>query len=339
MKYRYIGKTGLLVSRMCLGAMTFGNREWGCDRRTSVEITHRFLDSGGNFIDTADMYSNGASEEILGEAIKGRKRSELVLATKCFFRMGDTPNAKGLSRKHIIDACDASLKRLQVDYIDLYQIHGPDPHTPFEETMSAMDDLVRHGKVRYVGCSNLFAWQIMKANWVSDRSGFSRLSCGQYLYNLILRDVEREILPACADQGMGFICWSPLGSGMLTGKYRKSAEPEGGTRIGLTAEFNVPRYWHDRGFRIVEELNKVATKLGKTPAQVALAWLLYDRRVTAVIMGVRTAAQLEDDMLVGDWDISQDDWKLLDEAASFDHGYPKQWMDLVYPRTFGDEEF
>jgi aryl-alcohol dehydrogenase-like predicted oxidoreductase len=336
MKYRYVGKTGLRVSRVCLGAMTFGNKEWGCDKKTSIMVIHRFLDVGGNFIDTADMYSNGNSEIILGEALQSKNRDDIVLATKCFFRTRPTPNARGLSRKHIIEACEASLKRLNTDYIDLYQIHGPDPFTPFEETMRALDDLVRHGKARYIGCSNLYAWQIMKANCVSARMNLERLCCAQHQYNLIIRDVEMEILPACEDQGMGFICWSPLGAGMLTGKYKKTDRPEPGTRIALTAKFTVPRFWHERGFHIIEEVIAAAKDAGKTAAQVALSWLLHDRRVTSVIIGARNIKQLEDNLMVGDWDLPDGLWHRLDDAAPFNHGYPKQWMDLVYRLTFGD---
>jgi len=339
MKYRYLGNTGLLVSRVCLGAMTFGNREWGCNEQTAIGLTRRFLDAGGNFIDTADMYSQGDSERFLGEALKGVKREDIVLATKCFFRMDRTPNAKGLSRKHIMEACEASLRRLKTDSIDLYQIHGPDPHTPFEETMRALDDLVRMGKIRYVGCSNLHAWQILKANGISRLMNLEPLVCGQYQYNLIIRDVEREILPACEDQGMGFICWSPLAAGMLTGKYKRADRPDEGTRIALTAQFTLPRFWHDRGFSIVDEVVQTAHDAGRTPAQIALSWLLHDRRVTSVIVGTRKLKQLEDNLLAGDWDIPDDLWQRLEQAAPFDHGYPRQWMDLVYPMTFGEEEF
>ena len=210
MKFRYLGDSGLLVSRVCLGTMTFGMEGWGCDRATAVAITNKFIEAGGNFIDTADMYSQGVSEEMVGEAIQGHSRDDLVLATKCWFRMRPSPNAKGLSRKHILSAVDDSLRRLRTDYIDLYQMHGPDPFTPLEESMRAADDLVRSGKVRYLGCSNFFGWQMVKANAVADRLGFTRLISGQHMYNLLRRDIEREILGACADQGMGMLCWSPL---------------------------------------------------------------------------------------------------------------------------------
>jgi aryl-alcohol dehydrogenase-like predicted oxidoreductase len=338
MKYRYVGKSGLRVSRVCLGAMTFGNKEWGCDKRTSIQLTHRFLDAGGNFIDTADTYSGGNSETFLGDALKECSRDDIVVATKCFFRMGETPNARGLSRKHITEACEASLKRLGTDYIDLYQIHGPDPYTPFEETMRALDGLVRNGKVRYVGCSNLFSWQILKANGIGSVMQLEPLICGQYQYNLIVRDVEREILPACEDQGMGFICWSPLASGMLTGKYKKTDKPDPETRVAITSKFTMPRFWHKRGFHIIEEIVKLAHGAGKSPAQTALSWLLHDPRVTSVIIGARTREQLDDNLVSGDWDMPEEIWKKLDAAAVFDHGYPRDWMDLIYPITFGDEE-
>jgi aryl-alcohol dehydrogenase-like predicted oxidoreductase len=318
--------------------MTFGNREWGCDSNTSAALTNRFLDAGGNFIDTADMYSGGESERILGEVLSDKKRDDLVLATKCFFRMGESPNARGLSRKHLTEACEASLRRLKTDFIDLYQMHGPDPHTPLEETMRALDDLVRQGKVRYVGCSNLHAWQILKANGISSLMNLEPLICGQYQYNLIIRDVEREILPACEDQGMGFICWSPLAAGMLTGKYREADKPDPGTRIAITAQFTVPRFWHRRGFSIIEAVGKAADDAGRTPAQIALGWLLHDRRVTSIIIGARRLEQLEDNLAVGDWDMPDDLWETLAETAFFDHGYPRQWMDVVYPMTFGKEE-
>ncbi len=237
-----------------------------------------------------------------------------------------------------MEACDASLKRLRTDYIDLYQIHGPDPSTPFEETMRVLDDLVRTGKVRYIGCSNLFSWQILKANGISSTMNLGSLICGQYQYNLIVRDVEREILPACEDQGMGFICWSPLASGMLTGKYKKADKPDPGTRVAITSKFTMPRFWHERGFRIIDDVKKAAGEAGKTPAQIALGWLLHDSRVTSVIIGARTRKQLDDNLVSGDWDMPEEIWKKLDSAAVFDHGYPRDWMDLIYPRTFGDEE-
>jgi aryl-alcohol dehydrogenase-like predicted oxidoreductase len=338
MKYRYLGSSGLEVSRICLGTMTFGNGQWGCDERAAREITRAFLEAGGTFFDTADVYSGGAAEQMLGEALKGFPREDLVVATKGFFRMGETPNRKGLSRAHLLSACEASLKRLGMEYVDLYQIHGPDPFTPIDETMRALEDLVRQGKVRYIGCSNLFAWQIVKANAAAQMALGSRFACGQYLYNLIVRDVEREILPACRAEGMGFICWSPLGAGMLSGKYPRAEKPREGSRIQQSSVHEVPRYWHERGFAIVEELAKTSGQLGVPPAQAALAWLLHDRRVSSIIVGTRTPAQLREDLAVGDWDLPQEAWQRLEKASRFDHGYPKQWMDIVVPATFNDAE-
>jgi len=339
MKYRYLGNSGLLVSRICLGTMTYGMEGWGCDRSESIAITHKFLDNGGNFIDTADMYSAGVSEEYLGEAIKEVKRDDLVLATKCWFRMNDSPNAKGLSRKHILEAAEASLRRLGTDYVDLYQVHGPDPFTPLEETLRALDDLVRSGKVRYVGCSNYFGWQIARAAGLAERLGLTRFVSGQHMYNLLRRDVEREILPACAAEGMGMICWSPLAGGMLTGKYAGQEEPEPDSRVGLRADIDLPRYWNEESFQIVREVMAIAESEKRTPAQVALAWLLQDRRVTSVIVGARTVAQLEDSLVAGDWDLSSDQYEMLSEVVPFSAGYPQDWMDIAWGNIAGLEEF
>jgi aryl-alcohol dehydrogenase-like predicted oxidoreductase len=334
MKYRYLGGSGLVVSRVCLGTMTFGMKDWGCDQDTSTAITNRFVEGGGNFIDTADAYSTGVAEQMLGQAMREHRRDDLVIATKCYFRMSAAPNARGLSRKHIVESCDGSLKRLGTDYIDLYQIHGPDPHTPIDETMRALDDLVRQGKVRYLGCSNLHAWQLVKANAAADHRGLERFCSGQYLYNVIRRDVERDILPACADQGLGLICWSPLASGMLTGKYQRADAPADGTRIAHRAKMDTPRYWHDDGFKVVDEVVAVAKALGKTPAQVALAWLLHDVRVSAVIIGARTVEQVDDNLVVGDWDLPDTEYDRLAAAVGFNLGYPDEWIQVTYPGTY-----
>ena len=339
MKYRYLGNSGLLVSRICLGTMTFGMEGWGCDRETAVAITNSFIEAGGNFIDTADIYSEGVSEEILGEAIKGRHRDDLVLATKCWFRTRPTPNAKGLSRKHILSAVEDSLRRLGTDYIDLYQMHGHDPFTPLEESLRAADDLVRSGKVRYLGCSNFFGWQIMKANAVADRLGLTRLISSQHLYNLLRRDIEREILGACDDQGLGMLCWSPLASGMLTGKYNKDAGPTKESRVGLRAEIDLPRYWNDNSFRIIDEVKAVADEREKSPAQVALSWALGDRRISAVIVGARTVEQLASSLVSGDWDLPEELYARLANVVPFDHGYPLEWMDMTWNNIAGQEEF
>lgn len=339
MKYRYLGGSGLLVSRVCLGSMTFGMKDWGCDARAARAITNRFIEAGGNFIDTADMYSTGASEEMLADALREHRRDDLVLATKCWFHMRPTPNAKGLSRKHICEAVDDSLRRLATDYIDLYQVHGPDPFTPLEETMRALDDLVRSGKVRYIGCSNFYGWQIAKANGIADRLNLHRLCSAQHMYNVVRRDIEREILPACADQGLGMLCWSPLASGFLTGKYRRDEPPAPGSRVSYRTKIDVPRYFTTDGFRILDEVLAVAEAIDRKPAHVALAWLLHDRRVTAVIIGARTIEQLEDNLAVSDWDLPDDLHQRLTDVVPFDHGYPLAWINLSWENIAGQEEF
>jgi aryl-alcohol dehydrogenase-like predicted oxidoreductase len=339
MKYRYLGRSGLLVSRICLGTMTFGNKDWGCDSDTSVGIVNAFVDAGGTFVDTADMYSGGVSEEYVGKAIKDKPRDQLVIATKCWFPTGDGPNDRALSRKHIIDACEASLRRLGTDYIDLYQIHGPDPYTPIEETMRALDDLVRDGKVRYLGCSNLYGWQIVKANMTADAAGGSRFISAQHLYNLLRRDIEREILPACDDQGIGMICWSPLASGMLTGKYRGENKPDPQSRLGKNAKILVARYWWDEALTLVDTVGEVADELGRSEAQIALSWLLGDDRVTAPIVGARTVEQLTDNLVAGDFDLPIEIRQKLTDAMPLVLGYPKEWMNHSFEWTFGQSEF
>jgi len=337
MKYRYLGRSGLLVSRVCLGTMTFGMKDWGCDLATSTAITDRFIEGGGNFIDTADMYSAGVSEEFLGKAIARHRRDDLVIASKCWFRMGPTPNNKGLSRKHIMEAAEASLRRLGTDYLDLYQLHGPDPYTPLEETLRAMDDLVRSGKVRYVGCSNFHGWQIVKANALATARGFSPLISGQHLYNLLRRDIEREILPACADQGLGVLCWSPLASGLLTGKYDAQGGPAKDSRVGLRAAIDMPRYWNDASFRIIECVQSIAAATAKTPGQVALSWLLHDRRVTSVIVGTRRVEQLSDALVSGEWNLTDEQQRQLADVVPFAPGYPHEWMQITAANTAGHE--
>ena len=334
MKYRYLGESGLLVSRICLGTMTFGNDEWGCDANTSARIVDAFIEAGGNFIDTADMYSGGLSEEYLGAAIRERPRDELVIATKCWFPTGEGVNARALSRKHIVASCEASLKRLRTDYIDLYQIHGPDPYTPIEETMSALGDLVRDGKVRYLGCSNLYGWQIVKANHVAEKLGVPRFVSAQHLYNLLRRDVEREVLPACDDQGVGMICWSPLASGMLTGKYRGQEKPDPESRLGQKASVYLDRYWWDEALALVDLVAREADELGVPSSQVALAWLLGDRRITAPIVGARTVEQIKENLAAGEFDLPDEVRARLTDAMPLRLGYPKDWMENSFAWTY-----
>lgn len=339
MKYRYLGESGLMVSRVCLGAMAFGMDDWGCDQETATAMTRAFIEGGGNFIDTADMYSKGISEEMVGKAIRDYDRDDLVLATKVWFRMRDSANAKGLSRKHICEAADASLKRLGTDYIDLYQVHGPDWFTPMEETMRALDDLVRAGKVRYIGCSNYYAWQIVKANGIAERMNLERFISAQHMYNLVRRDIEREILPACADQGMGMLCWSPLGGGFLSGRYKRGEDPPEGSRLAFRKAVDIPRYYGDTGFDVIEEVAKVAQETGKSPSQIALAWLLHDRRVAAVIVGPRRVDHLENSLEAGDWSLSDEQHERLTKVVEFPDGYPFEWVTLSFKNIGGGEDF
>lgn len=337
MKYRYLGKSGLAVSRVCLGTMTFGNRDWGCDLEASKRVVNAFIDGGGNFIDTADLYAGGESEVILGKALKGRDLTKLVIATKCWFPVDDTVTGRGLSRKHIVEACEASLKRMGVDCIDLYQIHGPDPYAPIDETMRALDDLISSGKIRYVGCSNLYAWQVVKANAAAERRGFEPFISGQYLYNLIRRDIETEILPACVDQGIGILCWSPLASGLLTGKYRDEQAAARSDRFKSTAALQ-DRYLSGRSMELVETLCQVAEDAGQAPATVALSWLLKDKAVTSVIAGARSVDQLQASMASGSWDLPDEAYRKLKDKLPRQHGYPCDWMEGALVPNFSKTE-
>ena len=323
MKLRQLGRTGVRVSDLCLGTMTFGNGEWGCDEKTSKRIVDRFVDAGGNFIDSADVYVAGVSEEILGRAIAD-KRQSLVIATKVAGPMGGGPNDLGLSRKHILDAVDASLRRLGTDYIDLYQVHAYDPTTPLDETIRALDDCVRSGKVRYVGCSNYSAWHLMKAVALARELGSARFDCLQPQYSLVCRHIEREHLPLCVEEGIGVIPWSPLGGGLLTGKVRAGSAPPAGSRAASDA-MNQARFQSERNLEIAETLVQVAESLGKTPSQVALAWTQQQPGVTSPIFGARTLEQLEDNLGASDVVLDDEARKRLDEVSR---------LELVYPYDF-----
>jgi len=331
MKYRYLGRSCLLVSRICLGTMTFGNKEWGCDLDTSSAIVRAFVEGGGNFIDTADAYSNGESEQFLAAIMKDYKRDDIVLATKAFFPQGQAVTARGLSRKHIVEACEASLRRLGTDFIDLYQFHGPDPFTPIEESLRAADDLIRAGKVRYLGCSNFYGWQIARTNGMAALKGYEKLVSAQHLYNLVRRDIEREILPACASEGLGMICWSPLAAGMLSGKYREQDKPAEGTRHGIQASIVLGRYWFDEAKKMVDTVVSVAKRIGKTPSQVALSWLFGDDRITAAIVGARRVEQIAENMAAGDFDLDAKTRQELTDAMPLALGYPYEWTEIQMP--------
>jgi aryl-alcohol dehydrogenase-like predicted oxidoreductase len=303
--------------------MTFGNAQWGCDEPTSARIVARFLDAGGNFIDTADVYSNGVSEEITGRAIRG-KRPQIVLATKVAGPMGAGPNDLGVSRKHILDAVDASLRRLGTDYIDLYQVHAYDPTTPLDETLSALDACVRAGKVRYVGCSNYSAWQLMKATALARELGTARFDCLQPQYSLVCRTIEREHVPLCLEEGIGMIPWSPLGGGLLTGKFKKGSAAPAGAR-GAVDPMMRERFVAERNLAIAETVASVAGSLGRSASQVALAWVVGQPGVTAPIFGARTLEQLEDNLGAADLVLPEEARKRLDEASA---------LELVYPYDF-----
>jgi len=324
MEYRQLGKSGLRVSEVCLGTMTLGNENWGCDERTSQEILDRSLAEGVNFVDTADVYAGGASEEIIGRWLKG-KRDQVVLATKVFFPTGTGPNDRGAGRSHVRRAIEASLRRLGADYIDLYQIHCWDARTPIEETLSIFTDLVREGKVRYIGCSNFAAWQIEKAVRVSEREHLAHFVCLQPQYSLVVRDIEREILPVCREEGLGVIPWSPLGSGFLAGKLDRSAKPASGTRLAAW-EDTAKRHMTGRNFDLLELLTEIAREHDRPVAAVALRWLLQMPGVTSPIIGARTTAQLEQNLACAGWTLPDDAWKRLDRASRIPEGYPYQFI-------------
>jgi len=325
MEFRNLGKTGLRVSAACMGCMTLARE---CDQELSTRLIDRFIDAGGNFIDTADVYSQGRSEEFVGAALKGR-RHDVILASKVRFRMGPGSNDVGLSRKHIIDGCEASLRRLQTDYIDLYQAHGWDPTTPLEETLAAFDDLVHAGKVRYVGVSNFTAWQLMKALWLSDKHGWARFVCLQPRYNLVDRQIERELLPICREEGLGVIPWGPLGGGFLSGKYRQDeAMPEGARIAHAEAHWPeaMPRQGTERNWRTLDAVRRVAEQRGKSCAQVALAWLIAQPGVTAPILGARSMEQLEENLGCMGWQLTAEEMQQLDQVSALEDAYPYQYI-------------
>ena len=295
MDYLRLGNTGLKVSRLCLGAMTYGTPEWRpwvLDEATSRPFIARALEHGINFFDTADMYSRGVSEQVLGRALKDQPRDQLVIATKAFYPVTDGPNTSGLSRKHLMEAIDGSLTRLGTDYVDLYQIHRFDYETPIEETLEALHDIVKSGKVRYIGASSMYAWQFMKMLAASDAHGWTRFVSMQNHYNLVYREEEREMLPLCREEGIGVIPWSPLARGFLAGNRRR--EDRGETVRAKTDGFAHELYYADSDFTIADRVVELATKRGARPAQIALAWLLAKPGVTAPIVGASKPQHLED---------------------------------------------
>ena len=326
MRYRLFGRTGLYVSELCFGAMTFGGKGfWEAVGKTAQQEADRLvglaIDTGINFFDTADVYSEGESEKILGHAL-GQKRKDIVLATKVRGRVGPGANQLGLSRKHILDSIDGSLKRLGTDYVDLYQIHGYDPVTPFDETLRALDDVVRSGKARSIGCSNLAAWHIAKANGIAARHGWERFESLQAYYTIAGRDLEREVIPLLRDERMGLMVWSPLAGGFLSGKYtRQSQGPEGSRRVS----FDFPPLNKERAYDCVDAMKKVGDAHGVSVARVALAWLLSKPAVSTIIIGAKNEEQLKDNLAVTELVLTEDELTALDKVSALSPEYPG-WM-------------
>lgn len=329
MRYRLLGRTGLYVSEICLGTMTYGGKgRWEVVGKLGVadaqaQIKAAF-DAGINFIDTANVYSEGESETIVGEALGklGLPREDLVIATKVRVRMGKQPNRVGLTRVHIMNELHASLRRLALDHVDLYQIHGVDQVTPLEETLRALEDLVRSGKVRYIGLSNHAAWQIMKGLGISERHGWNRFESVQAYYSIAGRELEREIIPVALDQGLGILVWSPLAGGLLSGKFKQDASgPEGARRT----TFDFPPVDRQRAFRAVEAMRPIAAAHSVSVARVALAWVLQQPAITSVIIGAKSQDQLADNLAASDLKLSDTELASLDEVSKLPREYPG-WM-------------
>ncbi len=314
MEYRSLGRTGVQVSELCLGCMMFGGRT---EDEASADIIDRFIDEGGNFLDTANVYTRGRSEEATGKALKRNgKRDKVVLATKVHGAMADDdPNAQGNSRRHIIEQCDASLRRLQTDYIDLYQIHRPDSQIPIDETLRALDDLIRAGKVRYIGTSTYAAWQLVEALWVAKELGLNRFVCEQPPYHLLDRRIERELVPSAQTYGFGIIPWSPLAGGFLTGKYQRGSELPEDSRYGQQPQRGGRDTLVEAAFDVLDVVQSIAQKQGCSPSQVALAWVKDQPAITSPIIGPRTMEQLEDNLGAANVKLSEGEMDQLNEVS------------------------
>lgn len=311
-----LGNSGLKVSRLCLGMMTYGTsawRDWVLDEKDSRLFVQRALELGINFFDTADMYSNGASEEVTGRAIRDFtvRRDEVVVATKVFFPTGEGPNQRGLSRKHIMHAIDASLQRLGMDYVDLYQIHRFDPETPVEETMQALHDVIKAGKARYIGASSMYAWQFSRMQYAADRHGWTRFVSMQNHYNLIYREEEREMIPLCIDQGVGVIPWSPLARGFLAGG--RTRDKSGQTTRSKSDDFAHAMYYQDMDFNVLDRVIEVAKRRGVSNAQIALVWMLHKPGITSPIIGASKMHHLEESVKALDIELSDEEIAYLEE--------------------------
>jgi aryl-alcohol dehydrogenase-like predicted oxidoreductase len=334
MKYKNLGTSGVKVSSLCLGAMTFGEADEksfmhkvGADEATAHAMLDRAVAAGINFVDTADVYGqDGLSERVLGNWFEQRKsRDKMVLATKFRFTMGEGANRSGASRYRIVKCCDDSLRRLKTDRIDLYQIHMQDITVPEEETLRALDDLVSAGKVLYIGCSNYAAYRLMHSLWLAKTNLWTRFVTLQAQYNLLVRDIEREHVPLCREQGLGILPWSPLAGGFLTGKFEKGKPPQAGTRLGEKAE-RFQRYDLERNWKILDAVRGVAAELNTSPSVVSLAWLLHRPQVSSVIFGARTIEQLEANLAAADLELGAKHLSVLDQASAFDLGYPYSFI-------------
>jgi aryl-alcohol dehydrogenase-like predicted oxidoreductase len=327
MEYRRLGRSGLRVSEICLGTMSFGTL---IDETQSQEIVDLAFEAGINFFDTADGYGKGRAEEILGKALQGR-RQEAVVATKFFNPMGPGPNDSGMSRVHIMNAIEDSLRRLQMDHVDIYYIHHTDVQTPMEEMLRTLDDLVHQGKVRYIACSNYAAWRLCEALGISEANGLARFECYQPQYSLVVRDIEQELVPLCEYKGLGIVAWGPLASGYLTGKYRPGQRKVPGTRSESGWA------WHERFFasnadETLAALLAVAVDLNKTPAQVALRWVLEQPAVTATIVGVRTLDHLRDNVGATGWRLEGEALGRLNEVSRLPDRYPESFEKVMGER-------
>jgi aryl-alcohol dehydrogenase-like predicted oxidoreductase len=339
MEHRNLGRSGLVVSRFTLGAMTFGESEGFMKGVTSSDdearrVLDRALDAGIDTVDTANVYSEGRSEELLGRWLEG-KRERVVLATKCRFPTRGSaetaaPHDHGLSRKAILRACEASLRRLRTDHVDLYQVHMQDRSVPVEETLSALDDLVRQGKVRYAGCSNYAGYRLVEALWAADRRGLEPYVSLQLQWSLAARESERELVPAARAFGLGLLVWSPLARGFLSGKYRRGEAAPAGSRLAAWQD-SYRQFDHDRGWTVVETLRAVAGRRGTTPAAVALAWLLAKPEATTVIVGARTVAQLEENLRALAIALAPEELAELDRASAPEWGYPQAFIGMREP--------
>lgn len=324
MKYRILGRTGVKVSELCYGCMTFGTK-WTqvgiTEQKDADAIVAKCLDAGINFFDTANVYSTGESEEILGHAL-GKRRKDVLIATKVRGRMSNGLNDLGLSRFHILESCDASLKRLSTDHIDLYQFHGWDKLTPLDESLKALDDLVRWGKVRYIGVSNFAGWHLMKALALSDANGWERFVTLQTQWSLVVRQIEYELVPLCIEEGLGILPWSPLAGGFLTGKYRKDKPRPKGARRSDLSNYSPVRFNEDDAWPVLDALDEIAKAHKATVTQTALNWLLAKPVVSSVIIGARNLEQLEDNLATGNWSLTPEEVAQLDALTAPPKIYP-----------------